>query len=180
MNYNAMLMLSAGLLSAFAHVHAEEVDSAALAVGITNWVARYRTSTEFRIERDGTNTYIRGTVGRFPSLFSKYDIVVDLDSESQEAYCYGYLPTFVPDERRAEMVEFVFRAECSYGISPAALVLEDDGSVRCQSWLPFTALKESPEKAIPRLVGSVRQCDKGILLFKDRVSKGEWQSLSAS
>lgn len=132
-------------------------DVSCIAASITNWVDRYRASPEFKIERGGTNTYIRGTVGIFPSLFSKYDIVIDLDTEEQEAYCYGYLPTKVSAERRADMVEFIFRAECAYGLSPATLVLDDDGMVRCQSWLPFAELERSPGRVLPRLVGSVME-----------------------
>lgn len=173
MKYTAIAMLTCGLLTAGcrllstgAHAHAmkeavdecrSRADVGVIVTSVTNWVAQYRASSEFKIERDGTNTYIRGTVGIFPSLFSKYDIIVELDSERQEAYCYGYLPTKVPDGRRNAVVEFLFRAECAYGLSPATLVLEEDGSVRCQSWLPFGELQGTPGKAIPQLVGSVME-----------------------
>lgn len=128
-----------------------------LAVCVTNWLEKYNPSVGFKIEKDGTDIYVRGSVGVFPSLFSKYDIVIDLDSKRNEVYCYGYLPTVVTSERRKNVVEFLFRAECEYGLSPATLVLTDDGLVRSQSWTSFKELADVPEKALPRLMGSVME-----------------------
>lgn len=122
---------------------------------VREWVKPYQAKMPFVVENDGKQVYIRGTVGLFPSVFSKFDIVVNLDGENGAAYCYGYLPTVASAERRAETVEFLFRAECGYGLSPATLVLTDDGTIRCQSWCPLSELEKSPEKALPRLIGSV-------------------------
>ena len=71
--------------------------------------------------------------------------------------CYGYLPTKVPEERKAEMTEFLFRAECAYGFSPATIVFECDGSVRCQTWCPLSEFENAPEIAKRRLAGSVME-----------------------
>ena len=127
-----------------------------IASGIVEWLKPYQT-TPFTVENDGKDVYIRGTVGRFPTLFNKYDIVVNLNAESREAVCYGYLPTKVPEERKAEMTEFLFRAECAYGFSPATIVFECDGSVRCQTWCPLSEFENAPEIAKRRLAGSVME-----------------------
>ena len=124
--------------------------------GIIGWLKPYQTN-RFTVENDGKDVYIRGVVGRFPTLFNKYDIVVNLDTESREAVCYGYLPTKVPEERKAEMIEFLFRAECAYGYSPATIVFESDGSVRCHAWSPFSSFDNAPELTMQRLIGSVME-----------------------
>lgn len=124
---------------------------------VTEWLKTYQAGIPFDVENEGKDVYIRGVVGRFPSHFSKYDIVINLSAGDGEAYCYGYLPTSVPDERRADVIEFLFRAECAYGLSPATFVLTDDGLVRCQAWCPFSELEKAPEKAMPKLAGSVME-----------------------
>lgn len=124
---------------------------------VTQWLKSYQARVPFAVENDGKDVYIRGMVGLFPSLFSKYDIIIHLSAEHQEAYCYGYLPAKVPEEKRAAMVEVLFRADCAYGASPATLVLTADDTVRCQAWCPFSCLDASPEKAMPMLVGSVME-----------------------
>jgi hypothetical protein len=127
----------------------------AMTDAVVDWLKPYQAGLQFVVENDGDDVYIRGAVGQFPSVFSKYDIVVHLDLENRDACCYGHLPTRVPEENRAEMVEFLFRAELAYGLSSAMLVLDDQGSVRCQAWCPFSELENHPDKALPELIGSV-------------------------
>jgi hypothetical protein len=134
-----------------ASVAAEESADEAVVKGnivsnVVEWLKPYQMKIPFVVENEGNDVYIRGDVGVFPALFSKYSIVIHLNAESQKAYCYGYLPTQVPAERRADMIEFLFRAECMYGLSPATLVLENDGMIRCQSWCRLSKLERSPEK----------------------------------
>lgn len=145
-----------------ASVAAEESADEAVVKGnivsnVVEWLKPYQMKIPFVVENEGKDVYIRGNVGFFPALFSKYSIVIHLNAESQKAYCYGYLPTQVPAERRADMIEFLFRAECMYGLSPATLVLENDGMIRCQSWCRLSKLERSPEKTMPKFVGSVME-----------------------
>ena len=120
---------------------------------VVEWLKPYQMKIPFVVENKGKDVFIRGNVGYFPALFSEYSIVIHLNAGSQKAYCYGYLPTRVPAERRADMIESLFRAECAYGLSPATLVLQDDGMIRCQTWCRLSALERSPEKTMPRFIG---------------------------
>lgn len=145
-----------------ASVAAEESADEAVVKGnivsnVVEWLKPYQMKIPFVVENEGKDVYIRGMAGLFPSIFSKHDIIIHLSAERREAYCYGYLPAKVPEDKRATMVEALFRADCTYGVSPATLVLTDDGTVRCQAWCPFPCLEASPEKAMPMLVGSVME-----------------------
>lgn len=132
---------------------------------VTDWLEPYRAVGGVSVERTATNVWIRCGVGRFPSLFSVYSIIVELDAERDAANCYGMLPTIIPDERRAAATEFLYRAECAYGASMASLTL-CGGEVYCTSWIPLKELERSPEKSIPLLAGSVIEklyvCSTGI------------------
>ena len=122
---------------------------------VIKWLKPYQMKIPFVVENEKNDVYIRGDIGYCQALFSKYSICIHLNGNSQKAYCYGYLPTLVPVERRADMIEALFRAECAYGLSSATLVLEDEGMIRCQAWCRLSALERTPEKALPLLVGSV-------------------------
>lgn len=147
---------------------------------ITEFMERYSLKAGLRQERDDECIYIRGTMGMFPAVFDSHNIVVCIYPQTEEVVCFGYLPTKVLDDRRDEMVEFLFRADCEYGLSPATLVLDDDGNIRCQSWLPFRCFNDKPEMAAKWLVGSVMDKLYACSLGVARVETGESGKDSAS
>ena len=126
-----------------------------IAAAIRGCMKSYMVPPGFREERDGDDIWLRGVSGNYPSVFSRFDLSICIDGESREASCFAHLPTIVPEEKRAEMVEFLMRANVEYGISPASLVLESDNEVRCQAWMPFEYFSAEPELAAKRLVGAV-------------------------
>lgn len=136
------------------HIDSEQCEDQIVS-HITEFMERYSLKAGMRQERDDECIYIRGTMGMFPAVFDSHNMVVCIYPQTEEVVCFGYLPTKVLDDRREEMVEFLFRADCEYGLSPATLVLDDDGNIRCQSWLPFRCFNDKPEMAAKWLVGSV-------------------------
>ena len=122
---------------------------------ISSWLEPYRTQFEVTKVQDGGTTYLYGSFGVLPSVFSTLHIVFAVDAEEREVVCYGYLPTMVPEDRRREMIEFIFRGEWEYGISPASIVLDEDGRVRCQAWTPFESFSIQPKETQWRLLGAV-------------------------
>ena len=122
---------------------------------ISSWLEPYKGELGAKVQRDGASTYIYSTFGTFPSVFNRFHLTFVVDAEEREVQCYGYLPTIVPEDRRREMAEFIFRGEWEYGISTASMVLEEDGSVRCQAWVPFESFALQLKETEWRLMGAV-------------------------
>lgn len=133
-----------------ANVEAEDI-----AKTLTSWLEPYQARSEVAMMQDGGTTYLYGSFGALQSVFSTFQMTFAVDAEEREVVCYGYLPTMVPEDRRREMVEFIFRGEWEYGISTASMVLEDDGHVRCQAWTPFESFALQPQETQWRLLGAV-------------------------
>ena len=134
-------------------VTSNEVDR--IAAEIAEWLRPYQKKIGAMTERDGEDVYFRGTFGALPSVFSTFDITVAIYAKDREVSFVAYLPTIVSEKRRKDMVEFIFRGEWEYGISPASIILETDGRVRCQAWMPFEGFALQPEEAKRRLMGAV-------------------------
>ena len=47
------------------------------------------------------------------------------------------------------------RIAAEIGVSPASMILEEDGCIRCQAWMPFESFVRQPKEAKWRLMGSV-------------------------
>ena len=122
---------------------------------ISSWLEPYKGALGVTVQRDGSSTYLYTTFGTFSSVFNRFHLAFVVDCEEREVQCYGYLPTIVPEGRRSEMAEFIFRGEWEYGISTASIVLEGDGSVRCQAWSPFESFALQPKETEWRLMGAV-------------------------
>lgn len=122
---------------------------------VAGWLEPYKSQLGMTIETDDDCTYIYGTFGDLPSIFSVLRITVAVNGDSGFVTLFGYLPTIVPKERRKEMVEFLFRGEAEYGLSASSFVLDDEGRVRCQACLPFDCFKGRSHKAKRRLLASV-------------------------
>lgn len=116
------------------------------------WLAGTGAKCGFKVEQIEGDTYIRATLGNFPGLFCKYDFTFVLSPEDHEVLCYGFLPTLVPDERRTEVAGFLCRAESELGLSPAMLVLDDNGTIRCQSWATYSMFDADPDGTMRHLV----------------------------
>lgn len=126
-----------------------------IAAEIAGWLKPHQKRSEIVVERDGDDIYMYGSFGTLQSVFSTYGIVVAIYGKDKEVSFIGRLPTVVLKERRAAMVEFIFRGEVEYGISPAFMILEDDGRIRCQAWTPFESFALQPKETKWRLMGSV-------------------------
>lgn len=126
-----------------------------IAAEIAGWLKPCQKRSGMDAVRDGGSIYIYGTFGTLPSIFDSFDIVVAIYAGDKEVSFVGYLPTRIPKERRKEMLEFIFRGEVEYGISPASMILGDNGSVRCQAWMPFESFALQPKETKWRLMGSV-------------------------
>ena len=122
---------------------------------ISSWLEPYQARSEVTTMQDGSTTYLYGSFGALQSVFSTFHITFAVDADEREVMCYGYLPTIVSEDRRREMLEFIFRGEWEYGISTASMVLEDDGHVRCQAWTPFESFALQPQETQWRLLGAV-------------------------
>ena len=126
-----------------------------IAAEIAGWLKPHQEKSEMVVERGVDDIYMYGSFGSLQSVFSTYGIVVAIYGKDKEVSFFGRLPTVVPQERRAAMLEFVFRGEVEYGISPASMILEDDGRIRCQAWMPFESFTLQPKETKCRLMGSV-------------------------
>ena len=122
---------------------------------VQEWLAPYQTKCGQSTLREEDATYLYGTFGLLPSVFSTFDITVAVFAKEREVEFIAYLPTIVPKNRRKSMIEFIFRGEWEYGISTASIILEDDGRVRCQAWLPFECFASQPKESKWRLMGAV-------------------------
>ena len=136
--------------------HASSTNEAErIAAEIAGWLKPCLKRSGMDTVRDGGSIYIYGTFGILPSIFDSFDIVVAIYAGDKEVSFVGYLPTRIPKERRKEMLEFIFRGEVEYGISPASMILGDNGSVRCQAWMPFESFALQPKETKWRLMGAV-------------------------
>lgn len=159
--YRGLGILSAALLAGCLFTHgtggAAEANAEAdcIVETVTRWLEPYQPSNGVTTEREGDSIYVCGRLGVLPSVFSAFDFTFLVDAAAREVVCFAYLPTIVPEERRREMTEFIFRGEWEYGISTASLVLEDDGRVRCQAWSPFESFALQPRETRWRLLGAV-------------------------
>ena len=122
---------------------------------ISSWLEPYKGKLDINVKREGSTTYLYSGFGTLQSVFNRFHLTFVIDAEDREVRCYGYLPIIVPEDRRREMVEFIFRGEWEYGISTATMVLEEDGNVRCQAWSPFESFALQPKETQWRLVGAV-------------------------
>ena len=122
---------------------------------ITAWLEPYQNRSRMAVNRDGDDIYMYGSFGSLLSIFSTYGITVAIYGKDREVSFIGRLPTVVPKERRAAMLEFLFRGEVEYGVSPASMILEEDGCIRCQAWMPFESFVRQPKETKWRLMGSV-------------------------
>ena len=142
------------------------VGAEVVAQTIAEWIEPYQI-LGITTNQEGCTTYLYSTLGKFPLIFDRLQLTFAIDAEAREVVCYGFLPTVVPDNRRKDMVEFIFRGEWGYGISPASMVLDDGGEVRCQAWIPFESFVRQPKETKWRLMGTV--VDK-LLSFSDGVA----------
>ena len=141
---------------ATAATSAEEVVPKQIISSITEWLKPHQVRRNpFSVAKNGREFRIEGMIAGYCLPFSKYDMVIRLDAERKEAYCFGYLPIRIIDTQRARILEFLFRAECEYGLSHTTFVLLDNGTVGCQSWCPFSYLEKYPKNALPYLIKSV-------------------------
>ena len=132
-----------------------EADVENIVKTISSWLEPYKGKLDINVKREGSTTYLYSGFGTLQSVFNRFHLTFVIDAEDREVRCYGYLPIIVPEDRRREMVEFIFRGEWEYGISTATMVLEEDGNVRCQAWSPFESFALQPKETQWRLVGAV-------------------------
>ena len=137
------------------HSSASTNEAERIAAEIAGWLEPYRGRIGMVVNRDGDDIYMYGSFGSLQSIFSTYNITVAIYGKDKEVSFIGRLPTVVPKERRREMIEFIFRGEVEYGISPASMILEEDGRIRCQAWMPFESFTLQPKETKWRLMGSV-------------------------
>ncbi|MBQ8124503.1 MAG: hypothetical protein IJ173_01320 [Kiritimatiellae bacterium] len=155
------LILSSAMLSGCISGNSDSGDANAEAEAenivktISSWLEPYKGKLGTLVKREGATTYLYGSFGTFQSVFNRFHLTFVIDAEDREVQCYGYLPTIVCENRRREMIEFIFRGEFEYGLSTASMVLEDDGSVRCQAWSPFESFALQPKETQWRLIGAV-------------------------
>ena len=142
-------------------------EAAAVAHAVKEWVNPYLLGQDVVTKQEGDTTYLYAILGKFPSTFNNLSFTFVVDAEARDVVCYGFLPTFVPKERRRAMTEFIFRGEWRYGISTASIVLDEGGEVRCQAWMPFESFSLHPHATRARLMGEV--IDK-LLSFSDGVA----------
>ena len=122
---------------------------------VETWFKPYQTRFGLKRIKDADTTHILGNFGILPTIFNTFSIAVSIDSDRQEVLFVGYLPTTIPPERRQDMIEFLFRGEEKYGLSTASMVLDNEGSLSCQAWMPFESFTLQPEETTWRLMGAV-------------------------
>lgn len=155
------LVLSASLFSrnAWGSGSGDAVSAHAEATNIANivssWLEPYQGRSGAKTEYEDEAIYLRRVFGVLPSVFSTFGITVAIYTKDREVSFIGYLPTIVPEERRRAMVEFIFRGEWEYGLSTASMILDADGRVRCQAWLPFESFTLQPKESKWRLMQAV-------------------------
>lgn len=132
-----------------------EAEARAIVNTIYSWLEPYKGELGINERRYGATTYLYGSFGDLPSVFSRFNLTFAIDEEERQVLCFGYLPTTVPEDRRREMIEFIFRGEWEYGLSTATMVLDEDGNVRCQAWLPFESFTIHSKESQWRLIGAV-------------------------
>lgn len=132
-----------------------DAEARAIANTICSWLEPYKGELGVNEKRYGATTYLYGSFGDLPSVFNRFNLTFAIDEEERQVLCFGYLPTTVPENRRREMIEFIFRGEWAYGLSTATMVLDEDGNVRCQAWLPFESFTIQPKESQWRLIGAV-------------------------
>ncbi len=130
-------------------------DAEAIVRSITEWLEPYQGNLAIATKQVDGMTHVHGTYGVLPSIFNRINISFVVDPEAKDVLCYGYLPTYVPEERRKAMTEFIFRGEWKYGISTASIILDDEGNVMCKAWMPFESFKSQPKEAKWYLMGAV-------------------------
>ena len=132
-----------------------EAEARAIVNTIYSWLEPYKGELGINERRYGATTYLYGSFGDLQSVFNRFNLTFAIDEEERQVLCFGYLPTTVPEDRRREMIEFIFRGEWEYGLSTATMVLDEDGNVRCQAWLPFESFTLQPKESQWRLIGAV-------------------------
>ncbi len=147
--------LAGGIPCNATHNEEDQPDAERIAAEVAEWIGPYQKKTGIKTEYDGDSIYLYGTFGALPSVFSTLDITVAVYGDVREVSFIGYLPTIVSGERRREMIEFIFRGEMEYGISTASLILDEDGRLRCQAWMPFEGFLLQQREAKWRLMGAV-------------------------
>lgn len=108
------------------------------------------------VEKEGL-TVVETSIPDFPSFISSYDLEVSIDGSSRIVLCECTMPLSLEKyqgEALTNVIEFIFRSQCEYGLSPANFIILKDGDVVCRTWLPLDEVLRSPNSASDRLVGS--------------------------
>lgn len=132
-----------------------EEELRAVVVEVSSWLEPYLINGSITEERDNDTIYLKGRVGEITSIFSTVDITFEVSKEMRRVSSFGFLPTVVQEEQYESMTELISRGEKGYGLSPAWLVLDDAGHIRCQSWASFDSILHNAEETRVNLVGSV-------------------------
>lgn len=125
---------------------------------IADWLKK--NGEEVSVSATNGVTTLKTRVNDFPAQFCGYDMELFVEHSNRIVRCECLIPSSLDfqdydEQRRRDFCEFLFRAECEYGLSPATLALTKYGDIRCRSWLPFDELLHDSDAANKRLIGSV-------------------------
>ena len=75
-------------------------EASAIVSTVKEWVNPYLLRRDVVTKQEGAATYLYAILGKFPSTFNNVSFTFVVDAEARDVICYGFLPTFVPKERR--------------------------------------------------------------------------------